>query len=197
MQLAELALQTARGTFMAILPVAAGALAYGYIAQGKFDEARAALPESPDLELYAANPMFIISGVRAQIELAIAERDFRLADQLSRNLLGYFESTRNRLILPAVLRMHGQALMGLEDYENARLRLQQANETAVEMNARWSLWQILAAQCALEKECNNAELARSFWEQAIQIIDAFVERAPAHLKDGFKRKAMSKLGASV
>ncbi len=187
-ELAQLALQAAEKTFLTIRPVAAGALAHGYIAQGKYELAHALLPDPIDFDSEAVNPMFVMNGARSQIELALAESDFERALTLGNALLKYLARTHNRLILPEALRLKGQALAGITETEQARVYFRRARDTAAEMNAKWSLWKILAYWSELEVSPGDPT-RENLRREAQEIVDGFVERAPEHLKEGLRHRA--------
>lgn len=86
-------------------------------------------------------------------------------------------------LVPEAYLLRGLALSGLGDANGARICLQQGRDLCEKLNAPWYLWQILAAQAAIEPEPDVARrLNLSAWAIAEEIA-GYIDQ-PA-LREGF------------
>ncbi|RIK17524.1 MAG: hypothetical protein DCC52_16785 [Chloroflexi bacterium] len=133
--------------------------------------------------------MFAVDGVRGRFELALAEKDFAGALSICENLRAYAERTILRQYLSQVMLAQAQALRGLERWDEAA----QARALAEEINARWSLWQILATFSQFESERGDVEKANLFRTQARELIESIAARTPETYRARFMTHALQAL----
>jgi len=191
-ELSEMALQVGQ-RFPPMRPIAASALAHACIATGELERARQALADIPRLVEMDTNPMFAVDGVRGRFELALAEKDFAGALSICENLRAYAERTILRQYLSQVMLAQAQALRGLERWDEAARVLEQARALAEEINARWSLWQILATFSQFESERGDVEKANLFRTQARELIESIAARTPETYRARFMTHALQAL----
>lgn len=192
-ELGELALEVANKRFPPMRPIAVSALAHAYISAGQLERARQILANMPRLLDMDTNPMFAVDGVRGQVEFALAEKDFADALTLCEHLRVYAERTTLRQFLPDVMRAQADALVGLQQTDAAADVLEQARALASTMNARWSLWRILAASGRVETLRGNWQDAEAFRNQARAFIESIAARTPENYRARFLSRASSAL----
>ncbi|GIL15112.1 MAG: hypothetical protein BroJett039_02850 [Chloroflexota bacterium] len=195
-ELSELALEVGNQRFPPMRPIAASALAHALLAEGNLERARQILKGTPRLLQMDTNPMFAADGVRGQVELALAEKNFAEALSLCEHLRDFAERVNLHQYLPAILRGQAEALIGLGRVEEAAQVLDQARTLATEINARWSLWQILATSARAQDARGNAEHAETCRAQARELIEYISARTPQNLRAGFLAQAEQKMNAS-
>ncbi len=129
--------------------------------------------------------------LRMTIELRLAEGELALAEHDARralNVLDELISTQSRLELRALLPMalHGKAraLVALGRVQEAESALGQAQDEALRLGARWSLWQILALLADVI-EPRAAEDAGNLRRQARAIVDDIASHTPDELRTSF------------
>lgn len=192
-ELGELAFEVANKRFPPMRPIAVSALAHALISAGQLERARQILADMPRLLDMDTNPMFAVDGVRAQFELALAEKNFADALGMCEHLRAYAERTILRQYLPQVMCAQARALAELYQLDAAADVLQQARALASKINARWSMWQILAASSRLETLRGNLESAQVFRNQARALIESIAARTPEMHRARFLERAMSAL----
>lgn len=188
-ELSELALQVAKQRFTPMRPIAVSALTHALIAEGNLTRARELLADIPRLLEMDTNPMFAVDGVRGRFELALAEKNFAEALSLCEHLREYAKRVHLRQYLPEIMLAQAQALIGLERVEEAADVLEQARALATRGDARWSLWQILAASARLQDARGDAERAVLDRAQARELIAFIAARTPENLRAGFLERA--------
>ncbi len=188
-ELSELALEVAKQRFTPMRPIAVSALTHALIAEGNLTRARELLADIPRLLEMDTNPMFAVDGVRGRFELALAEKNFAEALSLCEHLREYAKRVHLRQYLPEIMLAQAQALIGLERVEEAADVLEQARALATKGDARWSLWQILAASARLQEARGDAERAVLDRAQARELIAFIAARTPENLRAGFLERA--------
>lgn len=190
-ELSAMALEVAEKRFPPMRPVAVSACAHAYIASGALERARQVLQDTPSLLDMDTNPMFAVDGVRGQLELALAEENFAGGLSMCEHLRVYMERTRLRQYLPEVMLAQARALMRLARIEESANVLAQARALAQTMNARWSMWQVLAASSRVETLRGNLERARALQIEARALIDEMATHTPEKYRARFVERAHS------
>lgn len=189
--LAELALRIADERFPPMRPVATSALVHAYLGEGMLERARAIEPDPTNLLDLDTNPMFAADGIRGQIELALAEEDYPRALSWCESFREFCKGSTLQQFVPELLMARAQSFQKLGEWDAAAEGLAEARAVAEDMNARWSLWQIFAAQSRLEHARGNLENAKVFRAQARALIDEIATRTPEKYRASFMRRAHS------
>jgi hypothetical protein len=123
-------------------------------------------------------PHYTILLCLANVELALARREYQLALGLTEDLLQQVTAL-TRPGIPEILLHKAAALAGLGELESAMATLQEARSMAENLGARQDLWRILAAQAALETQGDDDALAAASRAQAAGIVAEMADRLTA------------------
>lgn len=184
-ELAEQAVAAADRIFPAMRPKAAGALAHAAVLAGELERARAVMQDSPDIRKFTDNPMYVIDITLGEVALALAENDYQNALELTGNLVHYLRKSKLRYALPQALRARGLAHLGLNELDDAAAALEEARTLALDMDAKWSLLQVLEAIRALELARENTAAAETMRAGANALVAFFAARTPEPLRSSF------------
>ncbi len=188
--LAERTLATADESYAPLRGWALGSLTHLYIVKGDLAAARTYLQAEPTRMEDLNNPRFGIDLITAQAELALADQDWSRALDIGGSLLEYLRRIKIRQYLPMIMIHVSRAYIGLGQLDPAAALLQEARTLSEEMNARWSLWHILAAQKELEQQRGNFDAAASLTRQARACIAYIVARTPKEFRKSFLHTAL-------
>lgn len=192
-ELASEALAVAEQRTPALRLVAVGALAEAYLALGRNEPAEELLRDAPDIRQFEENPWYVISATHAHIALALAQDNLVQAAELSEALLLYLRSRGARHFMPNALTARARLLTRMGQLDEAEQSLEEARTIAVDMDAQWSLWQVLAQQVRVQQARGNADRAESYREQARAVVRTIAERAPGQLRARFLQHATGEL----
>lgn len=192
-ELAELAIRVAEERYPPVRLVAFGALLHALIEEGFIERAGQLARDAPEMLTLDGNPMFQSEGMTGLIRVALAEKNFERALELCQALRAFCEQKKIRQFLPLLLRAQALAFAGLAQLDDAAQNLAEARALATEMNARWSLWQILAVSARIENARGSAAQAASFRAQAVEWIEYIAARTPQEHRAGFLEHAYKEL----
>lgn len=111
------------------------------------------------------------------VQIALARGDPARAVGLAEEMMAKIRRFDYRIYLPDALYLWSQALLAAGQADAAGRRLQEARREAEALNARWPLWQVLAAQAQIEREQENIAVAASLRAQAGEIVAYIADRA--------------------
>lgn len=180
LEIAHRALALAEAQIPVFRPYALGVLAQLLLLNGDLAEAEAVINQGikdPNREVWLA---YSLSFHLANCELPLKQGNYERAITATNTFLTDFRQFRAHI--PKVLYFQGQALLGLGRDNPARDRLRKARTEAEAIDARWMLWQILAALSQIEPDPTIAQQLR---QQTGQIIETIAHHTPAELRDSF------------
>jgi len=183
--LAEQALASADELYPNIRGWSLAALSHLYVLKGDLAVARTYLDSQPTRMEDLNNPRFGIDLIVAQAELALAEKDWTRALDIGGALLEYLRKIKIRQYLPMIMIHVSRAWMAQGQLDQAATVLQEARTLTEDMNARWSWWQVLAAQKELEQQRGNFDAARALTPQARACIAYIISRTPKEFRKSF------------
>jgi tetratricopeptide (TPR) repeat protein len=192
-ELGAAALQLAAERFAPIRVVAISALVHAYLAAGMLERAREVMQDAPDADYLHDNPMYAAEAMRGKIELALAEHDFGAAFRAAEKWVEFLRRTKIRQFEPEALCFYARALSGLGNADLAADYFQHARMAAETQTARWSLWQILAAESRFERARGNRETADALRTRMQEGIAYIAARTPEKYRAGFLEHAQSQL----
>jgi tetratricopeptide (TPR) repeat protein len=190
-ELGAAALQLATERFMPIRVVAISALVYAYIAAGTLERAREVMQTAPDADYFHDNPVYAAEAMRGKIELALAEQDFAAAFRAAEQWVEFLRRTKIRQFEPEALCFYARALSGLGKADLAAEYFQRAHAAAEAQTARWSLWQILAAESHFERARGNRETADALRTRAQECIAYIAARTPEKYRASLLERAQN------
>jgi tetratricopeptide (TPR) repeat protein len=163
-----------------------GTLALIHLLQGELEQARAAVAQSYALtQKGETNPFAESNTMHADVEIALAERDYARALNIADNLLSMLMRFRWRPFRADGLYARARALLGLGRIEEARQALLEARMEAEALGARGVLWEILALWSDLEAQYGDATKARQAHTQARDIVEYIAAHSPPDLRASF------------
>lgn len=117
----------------------------------------------------------------------VAQLEGRYEDMLTiaRTLSERLRALGIRYYLPLFLLREGKAQYGLKEWDAAQEILEQGEQLARSMQARFALWEILAVRGDIERERGNVEGAQAHRNAARETIEWLAEHAPAELRATF------------
>ena len=159
--------------------VALAVLAMLQLLNGNLDEASAAIKRAYDaIDNQEPDLTFTYGFVHlAAAEVALASREFDRVMKLTDQGISAMEERNIRLVLPDVMRVRGQALLGQGRTAEARQALAEARTTAETTGSRRALWPILTALAQLESEDGNVAEAEALRTQAREVIGFIADHA--------------------
>lgn len=161
-------------------------IAYLNVLQGNLSAARVALERAQPFviqdDLTTYGPIYV-----ALCNADLAQLEERYADMLtiSRALAARLRALGIRYYLPIFLLREGRAHYGLKEWDAAQAILQEGEQLARSMQARFALWEILALLGDLERQRGTVERARAYWTEAREIIEWLADHAPAEFRESF------------
>lgn len=122
-----------------------GVLVQLHLKQGRIETAEALIRQAAADPYRTAQPCWNMRVNIAEVELALAKREFEYALELVDAWLPDLHAYELRAYLPTMLRLRGTACAGLARREDARRSLDEARHIAAITGARATLWPILVA----------------------------------------------------
>ena len=139
------------------------------------ESANLAAKQTPIRPITVAYPRYTILVEMANVELALANKDYATALSICDRLLAQIPKS----ILPNIAEVfwrRGEALLGMGKIALARESLREARSRAEALNSRQTLWQTLALLAQVEAESGNHTEAQACREQAREILQFIAER---------------------
>ncbi len=133
----------------------------------------------------ATSPLFSFYELLCESRLASARAEHAHALDVSTRLLERLREIGLRAYIPEALYYKGLAERGLGQLESARASLSQARIEGQAMQARWQLWQILAALGEIEFGCGKTSEAEKFFAKSRELIAYIADHAPAESRESF------------
>jgi tetratricopeptide (TPR) repeat protein len=121
----------------------------------------------------------------AEVELALAQKDFPRAVRASTDLIQIKRTHRLRQAVPNALYLKARALQSMNQFDQAQAALLEAQIEAEQTNSRWMLWRILAALAEVEHARGDLEQAQILRGQAREIIEYIATHTPPELRESF------------
>lgn len=144
-----------------------------------FDETAPLVSVTDHVSLFGTGLSF------AEVELALAQKDFPRAVRASTDLIQIKRTHRLRQAMSDALYLKARALQSLNQFAEAQTALLEAQLEAEQTNSRWILWRILAALAEIAMQRGNLDQARTLRAQSRQIIDYLAVRTPPELRATF------------
>lgn len=171
LELAQLSVDFAEEHFHILSGYAGGNLAHLRVAAGELDTARELIKHLfAGLDQENTNPFFEGRLFLAEAELALAEQEYARADTLLADFLDEQERTSLRRHIPRTLYLQSRVRRAQNRPQEERALLEQARAEAKAHNARWDLWQILAALAETEPDPAAAQSLRAESRDILQYI---------------------------
>jgi tetratricopeptide (TPR) repeat protein len=152
-------------------PYTWGLLAYLNVLDGNLERAEAILQRFPSEtdagELTSGGVLVPL----AQTELALKQKNYPRVIEMTERFKVAMRRMGLHQYLPEVLYARSRAFLGQGDSEAAQRELEEARRAAEALNARRTLWQILAALGRIEAERGHPADARKFYQSAQEIIE--------------------------
>lgn len=161
-------------------------IAYLNVLQRNLSAARAALERAEPIiiqdDLTTYGPLYV-----AFCNADVAELEGRYEDMfaIARTMAERLRTLGIRYYLPLFLLREGKAQYGLKAWDAAQEILEEGEELARSMQARFALWEILSVRGNIERERGNVEGARAHWNGARETIEWLAEHAPPDLRATF------------
>ncbi len=121
----------------------------------------------------------------AAAEVAVARQDYDRARAVLDEMLARLERTGLRAHRSDALLLKGRVLLAQTEIAQAQDTLRRARLEAESLNARRTLWQILAALSEVETHRGHADAARALREQARGIVAEIARNTPEDLRARF------------
>lgn len=156
-----------------------GAMSHLHILRGELSAAHATLDHaravvnSDDLSTFGLLYVTVDTA-----ELALREGHYEQALAVTRELEDRLRQVEIRYFLPQVLRQQGHAYLGLDEPAEAERVLSDAARMARDTQARFDLWEILAAQSELAASKGDKERAQELRGEARAIVSWIAAQAP-------------------
>jgi ATP/maltotriose-dependent transcriptional regulator MalT len=177
LETARRALDIAETQLSVFRPWVLAVLAQLHLRNGNSTEAEAAIEQGRE-DLYGADsPLFLLPCRLAEAELALRRGNYERTLAVTDDLLADLQEFGARMYIPQALYVQGQALLGLDETEEAQARLAEARAEAEAMGARRMLWQILAALAEIESRRGHVAEAENLRAQAREVIAFIADHA--------------------
>jgi len=123
------------------------------------------------------------------IKIALGLGDYVEAVRKCKNVIDELRSLENRSKLHRILLLMGVAHLHLGEFEQCSAALEEARVIADELGARWSLWQIYAAQSQVAASLGDSTGSVKLREQAARIVEQICAHiSQPDLKESFLRR---------
>ncbi|MCC7353202.1 MAG: hypothetical protein IT330_05535 [Anaerolineae bacterium] len=159
------------------LAQALGGLALIHIYRGEYGEAERAMQRVSQVnqgeDLLYIDTMWLL----ADFELGMVRQTYSQLVALAEIRLERLKKLGARALLPYVLYYRGMAFLEQRQVDEAYAALVQARVEAETRTVRHIWWKILAALSRVERARGNQTAAKSFCQQAREIVDFIAERA--------------------
>jgi tetratricopeptide (TPR) repeat protein len=162
---------------------ALGILAHLYQMSGELTKAARVIEEGKLDPYREAWPVFYISVVVAEAELALKLADYERAVDVTDTLLARLAEFGMRAFTPYARYLQGQALLGLNRKNAARERWLESRDEAEAIGSRRTLWRVLNALSQLEGDLTEAERLRQEAQHVIEYIAEHIDCA--ELRESF------------
>ncbi|MFQ5855112.1 MAG: tetratricopeptide repeat protein [Anaerolineae bacterium] len=177
LETARRALDIAETQLSVFRPWVLAVLAHLHLRNDNLTEAEAAIEQGKE-DLYGADSsLFLLSCRLAEAELALRRGDYERALALTDDLLADLQEFGARIYIPQALHVQGQALLALDETEEAQARLAEARAEAKVLGSRRMLWQILATLAEIEAQRGQVAEAENLRAQAREVIRFIVDHA--------------------
>ena len=123
--------------------------------------------------------IWVVFSTLAKGSVRLVQGDFAGALATAEDDLGKMREKEMRSYLPDVLRMRGEALLGLGRTDEALASLSEAKAEAERQGSRRSLWPVLARLAEFEEERGNAGAAADLRQEARSVIEYIADHAEA------------------
>ena len=145
-----------------------------YLLTGDIESAKQAAGPAPLEPITIPYSRYTIIVCLANVELALAEKDYESALILAENLLEQV-SPLTRVDIPAVMQRKADALIGLGKFDEAHQVLTQACSLAVEMGSKHHLWSVLSSLADMNARINKQNEADACRKKARQIVEMIAD----------------------
>jgi hypothetical protein len=142
--------------------------------EGDIESAKQAAGPAPLEPITIPYSRYTIIVCLANVELALAEKDYDSALILAENLLEQV-SHLTRVDIPAVMQRKADALIGLGKFDEAHQVLTQACSLAEEMGSKHHLWSVLSSRADVSARLNKQNEADVCRNKARQIVEMIAD----------------------
>ncbi len=169
----EEAVEQIPSAFSRFVGAAQGIIALAQIRQGELDAAQSVIEDlrPDDFDVFT---FCMAASVRAQLQLA--RGDFEQAVTVCQQSRPRIEAFGARPDLAENLYLEGLAHLALKKFAAARDQFQRSADLAAEVRVAPVQWQVLSGLAALEQAQDNRKQARTYHQQAVQIIEGLLEK---------------------
>jgi tetratricopeptide (TPR) repeat protein len=147
-----------------------GILAHLHLLNGDLTEAKARIAEAETDPYRDAWPVFSVTAVLAQGELALEEQAYEHCAAVADSLLADLRQWGTRPYVSYALYLQGLALQGSGQEDAARARFLEARAAAEAVGSRRTLWRILHALSQIEEDPSEAERLRHRAREIVRFI---------------------------
>jgi tetratricopeptide (TPR) repeat protein len=178
----QLALDIANTRLPMLRPYVIGLLARVHVQQNHFGEAEALIKQAKKVSSQQLFSFLFQWVYLAEAELVLSQGDFGRALAMTDTILETILQAGMRSLIPTVLYLRGQCLVGMRQRETARSTLLEARAEAELIGSRWMLMQILPALASVESDCVQAE---QLLQQAEEFKAYIADHSPPELRATF------------
>jgi len=152
---------------------------------GEEEKAAAVFDELKAINTYL-EPLLDATVEEGKCRLLLAKKEYKGAARSARNLAGVLREFDGRTLLPTAMLLHGQALLGSGQLDQAGKLLALARAEAEGMELSWPMWQILTTAADLATAMGEPDTADRDRQQAQQIFTIITGRVPSpELREAF------------
>jgi hypothetical protein len=149
-----------------------GLLARLYLLKGDLTATEAAIKEGyVGLNIEEPSSFAAIWIALAEVELAFIRQDYQQLNTEVDQFVTHLRRMDIRAFIPDALHLKGQALLALDQVEDAYTVLAEARAEAETLGSRRALWLILFALSQIEAQRGNPAEANNLRKQAREIVD--------------------------
>ena len=145
-----------------------------HLLEGDIESAKQAAGPAPLEPITIPYSRYTILVCLANVELALAEKDYESALILAENLLEQV-SPLTRVDIPAVMQRKADALIGLGKFDEAHQVLTKASSMAEEMGSKHHLWSVLSSLAGISSKLNKQNEADACRKKARQILEMIAD----------------------